>query len=140
MNVLCLRPPSVHVRLLSRLSSHGQLHRNLGGVGSTRVVYARPSFVRSLPVQTFASSQAVRGSGVSGNMGDSIKFIDIGANLTDSMYQGEYHGKQAHDGDMDAVLNRAWAAGVERVMVTAGQLSEVKEVGTAPDNDQYPCA
>ena len=47
------------------------------------------------------------------------------------MYQGEYHGKQAHDGDIDTVLNRAWAAGVERIMVTAGQLSEVKEVGMA---------
>ena len=25
------------------------------------------------------------------------------------------------------VLNRAWAAGVEKIMVTAGQVSEVKE-------------
>lgn len=36
---------------------------------------------------------------------------DIGANLTDSMFQGEYHGKSYHAPDLDAVLQRAWAAG-----------------------------
>jgi Tat protein secretion system quality control protein TatD with DNase activity len=34
---------------------------------------------------------------------------------------------QTHDGDLEAVLSRAWAAGVDKIMVTAGQLSEVKE-------------
>jgi len=78
--------------------------------------------VRSRRLRTFDSSVDT-----TGNMGDSLKFIDIGANLTDSMYQGEYNGKQAHDVDMDAVLHRAWVAGVQRIMITAGQLPEVKQ-------------
>ena len=37
--------------------------------------------------------------------------IDIGANLLDSMFQGEYRGKQAHPPDLQAVLERAAAHG-----------------------------
>lgn len=37
--------------------------------------------------------------------------IDIGANLLDSMFQGEYRGKQAHPPDLQAVLERAAASG-----------------------------
>jgi hypothetical protein len=54
------------------------------------------------------------------------KYIDIGANLLDPMYQGEYHGKSYHDGDLDAVLSRAWDAGVHRIIVTAGTLQEAQ--------------
>lgn len=42
---------------------------------------------------------------------------------------------QAHEGDLDAVLRRASAAGVHKIVVTAGQLPEVKEVGGVAD----PC-
>eukprot|EP00241_Pyramimonas_parkeae_P007062 CAMPEP_0114224704 /NCGR_PEP_ID=MMETSP0058-20121206/254_1 /TAXON_ID=36894 /ORGANISM="Pyramimonas parkeae, CCMP726" /LENGTH=311 /DNA_ID=CAMNT_0001335207 /DNA_START=524 /DNA_END=1459 /DNA_ORIENTATION=- len=56
-----------------------------------------------------------------------MKMIDIGANLTDDVFKGAYHGKQAHEGDLDAVLRRASAAGVHKIVVTAGQLPEVKE-------------
>ena len=52
---------------------------------------------------------------------------DIGANLLDDMYQGEYHEKQYHPPDMDAVLGRAWAAGMDRMMVTAGSLAEARK-------------
>ena len=31
------------------------------------------------------------------------RFIDIGANLTDGMFQGAYHGKQYHDPDLSQV-------------------------------------
>lgn len=55
------------------------------------------------------------------------QFIDIGANLTDESFRGHYNGKQYHPDDFEAVLGRAWEAGVERVMVTAGRLQEVKE-------------
>jgi Tat protein secretion system quality control protein TatD with DNase activity len=51
-------------------------------------------------------------------------FIDIGANLLDPMFLGEYRGKQAHPPDIDAVLSRAASAGVERAIVTAGSLEE----------------
>lgn len=52
---------------------------------------------------------------------------DIGANLTDGMFKGWYHGKLVHSGDLSSVLTRARAHGVEHIMVTAGCLGEVKE-------------
>lgn len=53
-----------------------------------------------------------------------LRLFDIGANLLDSMYEGVYHGKKAHDADLHHVLARAAAAGVEDVMITAGSLAE----------------
>ena len=52
------------------------------------------------------------------------RFIDIGANLLDDMFQGDYRGKKAHPPDLDAVIERAATAGVERIIVTAGSLQE----------------
>ncbi|KAJ2656868.1 hypothetical protein IWW48_004792 [Coemansia sp. RSA 1200] len=57
----------------------------------------------------------------------SMQIIDIGANLTDPVFRGKYRGKQAHDDDLGIVLQRARAAGVERMMVTGGSLHESKE-------------
>lgn len=56
-----------------------------------------------------------------------MALIDIGANLLDGMFQGEYHGKKAHDPDLGAVLERAKAAGVSQIIVTAGSLSEARQ-------------
>jgi len=50
--------------------------------------------------------------------------IDIGANLLDLMFQGEYREKPRHQADLPAVLRRAQATGVERIIVTAGSLQE----------------
>ena len=36
---------------------------------------------------------------------------DLGANLTDGMFQGRYMGKAYHSPDVNKVLERAWAAG-----------------------------
>ncbi|KAI8351134.1 putative deoxyribonuclease TATDN1-like protein [Mortierella sp. GBAus27b] len=55
------------------------------------------------------------------------RFIDIGINLTDSMFRGLYHGKQVHVDDLQHVLLRAKRAGVERMIVTAGNVSDCKE-------------
>eukprot|EP00892_Ulva_mutabilis_P006224 jgi/Ulvmu1/3974/UM182_0002.1 len=55
-----------------------------------------------------------------------LRYIDIGANLLDTMYQGEYHGKQHHEPDLDAVLQRAWDAGVAKIVITAGTLTEAR--------------
>ena len=55
------------------------------------------------------------------------RYIDVGANLTDGMFRGEYHGKTHHEPDLDVVLRRAWDVGVEKVMVTAGTLPEARE-------------
>lgn len=57
----------------------------------------------------------------------SRRFVDIGANLLDGMYSGVYNGKQSHRGDLDSVLDRAWAIGIDRMIVTAGTLEEAKE-------------
>lgn len=59
-------------------------------------------------------------------MANTPKLIDIGANLTDTMYQGVYGGKQYHPPDLDAVLHRAWDAGVERIIITAGNLEDAQ--------------
>lgn len=75
---------------------------------------------------------------------------DIGANLTDDMFQGKYMGKEYHGPDLPQVFQRAWAAGkymrhhhclmfrlyhvksdilvtgLQRIIVTAGSLPEAK--------------
>jgi TatD DNase family protein len=55
------------------------------------------------------------------------RYVDIGANLTDGMFRGEYHGKKVHREDLARVLTRARDAGVETVLVTAGTLEEAEE-------------
>ena len=55
------------------------------------------------------------------------KYIDIGANMLDDMYSGMYNGKTYHAADPDAVLQRAAARGVERLIVTAGSVQETAD-------------
>ncbi|UJR36162.1 hypothetical protein I4U23_028896 [Adineta vaga] len=49
-----------------------------------------------------------------------LRFIDIGANLTDSMYQGIYGNSKKHEPDLDQVINRAFQAGLDKIIITAG--------------------
>ena len=53
--------------------------------------------------------------------------IDIGANLLDPMFRGQYRGKQAHEDDFDLMIKRARHANVKHIMVTAGSLQESRE-------------
>lgn len=53
--------------------------------------------------------------------------IDIGANLTDSMYQGVYHGSQKHQPDLDKVLERSWKNNLSKIIITAGNVEESKK-------------
>ncbi|XP_047349673.1 deoxyribonuclease TATDN1 isoform X1 [Vespa velutina] len=55
------------------------------------------------------------------------KFIDIGANLTDPMYQGIYYGSQKHQPDLDKVLERCWDNNLSRIIITAGNMKECKK-------------
>jgi len=55
------------------------------------------------------------------------RLVDVGANLTDPMFRGEYRSKQVHEPDIDAVLNRAWTAGLKHVIVTSGTRSQALE-------------
>lgn len=57
----------------------------------------------------------------------SLKFIDIGANLTDNMFQGNYHGSQKHQPDLHIVLERAWNIGMQKIILTVGTLNEADE-------------
>ncbi|CAD6942588.1 unnamed protein product [Tilletia controversa] len=50
--------------------------------------------------------------------------VEIGFNLIDGMYSGKYHGKKYHGSDLDAVLDRARAAGVHRIVATVGSLHD----------------
>lgn len=61
--------------------------------------------------------------------------IDIAVNLTDSMFKGIYNGKQYHAPDIQFVLKRAWAAGVDRIIVTGGSLEESKEALAIAESD-----
>ncbi|KAI9621440.1 hypothetical protein H4Q26_015742 [Puccinia striiformis f. sp. tritici PST-130] len=56
------------------------------------------------------------------------KFIDIGSNLGDPIFRGEYHGKQAHPDDFEEILARAKRAGVVKQILTGDCLKGSKEV------------
>ncbi|KAI9714417.1 MAG: hypothetical protein M1820_000378 [Bogoriella megaspora] len=53
-----------------------------------------------------------------------LRYIDIGINLTDPVFRGNYHGKQVHENDFDALLQRALEAGCRKFMVTGSDLKE----------------
>ena len=54
--------------------------------------------------------------------------VDIGANLTDPMFQGSYFGREGvHGADLDEVLGRAGSHGVHKVVVTGGSLADARE-------------
>ncbi|KEH24255.1 putative exodeoxyribonuclease I [Medicago truncatula] len=64
-----------------------------------------------------------------------IRMIDIAVNFTDGMFKGIYNGKQCHVADIPTVLNRAWAAGVHRIIVTGGSLQESREALAIAETD-----
>ena len=53
-----------------------------------------------------------------------MKFFDIGANLTDPVFTGVYRGKQKHDNDFEAIMERAKEVGMVGHMITGGSLSD----------------
>ncbi|GFR44457.1 hypothetical protein Agub_g5717, partial [Astrephomene gubernaculifera] len=65
-----------------------------------------------------------------------MRFIDIGANLLDDMYGGQYNDKSYHPPDLTAVLQRAWAAGVSRLIITAGSLEESRRALQLAQTDE----
>ena len=65
--------------------------------------------------------------------------IQIGINLSDAMFQGHYHGKQAHESDLDDVIQRAKDVGCEKFMVTGSDLEESQTaIQIARDYREFP--
>ena len=54
------------------------------------------------------------------------------------MYQGTYGDKQYHEPDLAAVLERSWAAGVERIIVTGGTLEGSRAALALARTDSTP--
>ncbi|CAJ0639683.1 3420_t:CDS:2 [Entrophospora sp. SA101] len=53
--------------------------------------------------------------------------MHIGVNLTDPIFNGIYRGKKVHLDDFPLMMQRASAAGVEKIIVTGGSVSESEE-------------
>jgi len=66
----------------------------------------------------------------------SYKFIDIGANIADPVYRGNYRGKQAHEDDFQHMITRAKAYGLNKIMITGGTLSESAEALKTAEEDE----
>ncbi|XP_037950640.1 putative deoxyribonuclease TATDN1 [Teleopsis dalmanni] len=65
-----------------------------------------------------------------------LKYIDIGANLTDSMFRGIYGGVQKHQNDFHLVLERAWKQGLQKMFITVGTLNEAGEALALSNQDE----
>ncbi|ETI23169.1 hypothetical protein G647_04966 [Cladophialophora carrionii CBS 160.54] len=50
--------------------------------------------------------------------------VQVGINLGDPVFRGVYHGKQAHEDDLDDVVQRALDVGVQKLMITGSNLIE----------------
>jgi len=50
--------------------------------------------------------------------------LKMGINLGDPVFSGVYHGKRAHDDDLEDVVQRALDVGCEKMMVTGSDLNE----------------
>lgn len=51
-----------------------------------------------------------------------LEFVDIGANLTDPQYQGEYNGKQKHQPDLKSVVRNCILSKLSAALSSAGSL------------------
>lgn len=69
---------------------------------------------------------AVNGKGVAGST-TRLRYADVGINLSDPTFHGVYHGKRAHEDDVEHVLQRAVDAGCVKMMVTGSDLEESKK-------------
>ncbi|ODN02090.1 putative deoxyribonuclease TATDN1 [Orchesella cincta] len=112
----------------------------LGGPGVGSFIW-KPTFcfnrVSNLVVPIGRKWSSETGMADSTAAGSKLRLIDVGANLTDDMYSGMYNGSKKHEPDLDKVLDRAWAQGVDKIFVTAGNLEEAKRaVNVCKENDR----
>ena len=78
-----------------------------------------------------------------------VKLMDIGANMLDKKFKGEYNGSQRHPPDLDAVLCRSLTkhdrhndtpGACDRVIFTAGTLSESRLTLTLAETINARCS
>ncbi|KAJ2903404.1 hypothetical protein MKZ38_009981 [Zalerion maritima] len=55
------------------------------------------------------------------------RFIDIGINLADPIFRGVYHGKERHEDDLHAVVDRASEVGCAKLIVTGSSMRSSEE-------------
>jgi TatD DNase family protein len=60
---------------------------------------------------------------------------DIGANLTDEVFDGIYSGSRKHDADRQQVLDRAYQIGVEKIILTVGTIFDCEPAFKIASND-----
>lgn len=95
------------------------------------MVWVKGYFVRS----HFTAFQ-VRVAKMSSQAKAKLRYADVGINLGDPVFRGVYHGKRAHDDDLQDVVQRALEVGCKKMMVTG---SDLKESGHAIELAQrYP--
>lgn len=51
------------------------------------------------------------------------------------MFQGVYGGSQKHQADLDIVLKRSWDMGMQKIIVTVGNLRDVEEAAKVLEKD-----
>lgn len=51
-----------------------------------------------------------------------LQFFDIAANLADKSFSGFYYGKQCHENDLDAIIERAQNEGCDRLLIVGYKL------------------
>lgn len=94
-----------------------RLNRKLGKMSPANIItdtslapLARPPTPVLQQVKTLSTSR--------------LKYVDIGINLGDPVFQGIYHGKRAHESDLEDVIQRAAAAGCLKMMITGSDLKQ----------------
>lgn len=51
------------------------------------------------------------------------------------MFNGIYNGSQKHPDDLDIVLQRSWANGLDKIIVTVGCLNDTEQAAKLTDGD-----
>lgn len=109
---------------ISSTSSVNRMNRSLSLTKAFIILSGSNAFT---PIISRISKKTSRLFSTIPSKSDEAMFIDIGANLADQMYQGNYRGKERHDADLDTVLQRAWDNNLNKIIITAGTLEESRE-------------
>ncbi|KAL9058152.1 MAG: hypothetical protein Q9162_001876 [Coniocarpon cinnabarinum] len=69
----------------------------------------------------------------------SLKYADVGINLSDPIFRGVYHGRQVHEDDFNDVIDRARTYGVRKLMVTGSDLNESRRAVDIAKRHSHYC-